>query len=249
MSRAKSLAVLYAAACAALLGGLDAALADDAIPAYTARYGVAYKGRNVGESVQTLERADDGYRFRSVTEAQGIARLLRRQPIVEESLFELHDGMPRPLEFRLDDGTRRGEDDVTIDFDWADGAARVVTEDGSMELPLEPGVHDRATLQLALMMELAADTGLASHALIDDASVKTYSYEVAGQEMLDTPAGTYDTIKVVQRRDGSSRHTIIWLAPSLEHLPVKIEQRRDDEILTTLLLESVQGLSEPDEKI
>lgn len=249
MSRAKRIATLRAAACVpALLGGVHAAHTDDAVPTYTARYDVEYKGRDVGESLQTLERnGDDGYRFRSVTEAQGIARLLRRQPIVEESVFEMRDGRPRPLEFRLDDGTRKGEDNVTIDFDWANGAAHVVTEDGSMDLPLEPGVHDRATLQLALMLELDARSAPASHALIDDASVKTYSYELAGEETLVTPAGSHDTIKVVQRREGSSRHTIIWLAPELRYLPVRIEQRRDDESLTTLLLESVQGLSVSDE--
>jgi hypothetical protein len=246
MSRANFIAAVCAvcaAASAALLGAVDAATADEPVPTYTARYGVDYKGRNVGESVHTLERENDHYRFRSVTEAQGIARLLRRNPIVEQSLFELYDGAPRPLEFRLDDGTRKGEDDVTIDFDWPSGTAHVATEDGSMDLPLEPGVHDRATLQLALMLELAERGVPASHALIDDASVKTYSYEVSGQETLDTPAGTHDTVKVMQRREGSSRHTIIWLAPDLHYLPVKIEQRRDDETLTTLLLESVQGLS------
>src|SRR5690606_19710770 len=165
---------------------------------------------------------------------------------VEESVFELRDGVLRPLEFRLEDGTRKGEDNVTIDFDWAGGAAHVTKENGRTDLPLENGVHDRGTLQLALMLELDAGSVPAAHALIDDDSVKTYSYEVAGEETLTTPAGTYDTVKVVQRREGSSRHTLIWLAPELRHLPVKIEQRRDGETLTTLLLESVQGLSDSD---
>lgn len=231
-----------ALACAAALLAAPAA-ADDEIATYVAQYDVEYKGRRIGESTQSLERTDAGYRFQSVTEARGIiARLAFPRPLVEESLFEMHDGAPRPLEFRFEDGTRKGEDNVAIEFDWTAGVARVTAKDGRVDLPLEPGVHDRATLQLVLMLELGRMTEPTSHALIDDASVKSYSYEIAGRETLVTPAGTHDTIKVVQRREGSSRHTIIWLAPELDHLPVKIEQHRDDEILTTLLLESVQGL-------
>jgi len=242
----RSIAASGAAACAALLAAMVPAGADEVIPTYTATYDVEYKGRGVGESVHTLRRDGDGYRFRSATEARGLARLLRPRPLVEESVFEVRDGVLRPLEFRLEDGTRKGEDNVTIDFDWAGGAAHVTKENGRTDLPLENGVHDRGTLQLALMLELDAGSVPAAHALIDDDSVKTYSYEVAGEETLTTPAGTYDTVKVVQRREGSSRHTLIWLAPELRHLPVKIEQRRDGETLTTLLLESVQGLSDSD---
>lgn len=233
-----------AAACAAVVVGVGLAHAQEEIPTYTATYDVEYKGRDVGESFQSLVRDGDRYRFRSVTQARGLARLLRSRPVIEESVFDLHGGEPRPLEFRLEDGTRKGEDNVAIEFDWAAGLAHVTAEDGRVDVPLEPGVHDRATLQLALMLELADAAAPASHALIDDASLKTYSYEIAGEETLATPAGTHDTIKVVQRREGSSRHTIIWLAPDLRHLPVKIEQRRDDETLTTLLLESVQGLGD-----
>lgn len=233
-----------AAACVGVVAGLGPAHAEESIPTYTATYDVEYNGRDVGDSIQSLARDGDRYRFRSVTQARGLARLVRPRPLIEESLFDLHDGKPRPLEFKLEDGTRKGEDNVAIEFDWATGVAHVTAEDGRVDVPLEPGVHDRATLQLALMLELAGATAPTSHALIDDASIKSYSYEVAGEETLATPAGTHDTIKIVQRREGSSRYTIIWLAPELRHLPVKIEQRRGDETLTTLLLESVQGLGD-----
>src|SRR5690606_30559123 len=116
-----------AAACAvALLGAAAPAGAQTEIPTYTAQYEVEYKGRRVGESTQTLERTADGYKFASVTEARGIIpRLALPRPLIEESRFEIHDGEPRPLEFRYEDGTRKGEDNVSIEFDWANGMARV----------------------------------------------------------------------------------------------------------------------------
>ena len=240
---------LAAPACVvALLGGAAAAGAQNEIPTYSAHYEVEYKGRRVGESTQSLERTADGYRFESVTEARGIIpRLALPRPLVEESVFELHEGEPRPLEFRYEDGTRKGEDNVSIEFDWTGRTARITSAGGSTDLPLEEGVHDRVTLQMTLMRELDANGAPEPHALIDDASIKTYSYEIAGEETLPTAGGTYETIKVVQQREGSSRHMILWLAPELHHLPVKIEQRRGDEVLMAFLLQSVQGLSDGDE--
>lgn len=241
---------LRSAVPAALLGVLAAAAAfaafggPDRVPTYEARYEVEYKGRRVGESVQRVQPggAPETYRFESITSPRGLARLLRRRPIVERSTFEAHAGTVRPLEFRLDDGTRKGDDSVAVEFDWSAATADVETSDADTELPIEPDVHDRATLQVALMMELAAGREPDRHLLIDDDSVKTYEYEIDGTETLDTPAGTLETLRVTQRRDGSSRRTIIWTAPDLRYLPVKIEQRRDEEALTTLTLTSVEGL-------
>lgn len=247
MIRAESRALPALACVAAALGAADSG-AQDALPTYTAQYEVEYKGRRVGESTQSLERTAAGYRFTSVTEARGIIpRLLRPRPLVEESLFEVHEGEPRPLEFRYEDGTRRGEDNVAIAFDWASGTAHVTSADGSTELRLSPGVHDRVTLQMTLMLELDTQDSPETYSLIDDASIRTYSYEIAGEETLATAGGTYEAIKVVQQREGSSRHMLLWLAPELRHLPVKIEQRRGDETLMAFLLESVQGLHDSDQ--
>lgn len=242
MSGLKSTLTSAAAFAAVLLGIACVGAANAAVPTYTAHYEVEYKGRRVGESTQALQRDGDVYRFESVTRARGVARLLRPRPVVEQSAFEAHGETLRPLDFRLEDGTRRGDDNVHIAFDWAAGTARIETAEGMVELPLEHGVYDRATLQLALMQELAAEGTPGPHGLIDDETIKTYRYEIAGMETLETPAGTHAALKVTQTREGSSRHTIIWAAPALEYLPIKIEQRRNDEVLTTLLLESVQGL-------
>lgn len=251
MSRPSAVAAAVACFAALLTGGLRAEHSTEPVPTYEAQYEVRYKGRRIGESVQRVVREDAAgsadsrpvYRFEATTAATGLAKLLRRQPIMEESTFEVDGEAVRPIKFTLDDGTRKGEDDVTVEFDWAAETARVATASGVTELPIEPGVYDRATLQVALMLELAHGEEPDRHELIDDDSVKTYTYEIGGRETLVTPAGEHETIRITQRREGSSRHTIIWAAPALGHLPVKIEQRRDGETLTTLTLESVAGLS------
>ncbi|HEX7080108.1 MAG TPA: DUF3108 domain-containing protein [Gammaproteobacteria bacterium] len=213
-------------------------------PTYQARYAVEYKGRGAGESahIVTYDEAEGRYRFVSRTTAHGIARLLRPRPIVEQSDFVLRDGGPRPLEFSYEDGTRKGEDDFRVEFDWEARKAEVTTTNGMREIELAPGALDRGTLQIALMLDLANGGDVGPYGLVDDDGLQTYRYAIEGTETVAAPAGTYEAVKVSQRREGSSRETIVWAAPALQYVPVKIEQRRDGETLTSLVLEAVEGL-------
>lgn len=211
---------------------------------YEARYEVEYKGRRVGESDFSL--SFDGtlgrYVFESRTNARGLARLFRPNPAVERSVFSVSDGRIRPIEFHFEDGSRKGEDNVDIDFDWSADTASVVSEDGVTELPLSPGVLDRASLQAALMRDLGRDRNPGPYVLIDDEELKTYRYSLDERRTIETGAGHFDAVAVRQERDGSSRVTLLWVAPELEYLPVRIEQYRDGELHMSMTLESYSGL-------
>jgi hypothetical protein len=51
----------------------------------------------------------------------------------------------------------------------------------------------------------------------------TYHYEPAGREKLKTPAGEFDTLKLVKRRDDpQDRATEIWLAVERGYIPVRV---------------------------
>jgi len=45
---------------------------------------------------------------------------------------------------------------------------------------------------------------------------------VIGREMVPTPLGHFETLKV--QRLGDQRETTLWCAPALHYLPVRIEQ-------------------------
>ena len=71
--------------------------------------------------------------------------------------------------------------------------------------------------------------------------------EDEADELIETPLGAYSTRAFVQERDGSSRQTFIWAAPDLNHLPLRIEQKRNGETRMVFLLESVDWVSAPTE--
>ncbi|HEX6998891.1 MAG TPA: DUF3108 domain-containing protein [Gammaproteobacteria bacterium] len=219
--------------------------AQDDIATYEAVYDVEYRGRRLGRSEFEVrhDAATGRYVFASRTEARGlVGRLASPDPTVEHSEFVLDGDRIRPLEYRYEDGTRGGDDDLTVVFDWDAGVARVTDENGTRELPIEPGVLDRGSLQSQLMRDLATAGEPGRYRLVDDDGVQEYGYAAQGTEEVRTGAGMFEARVYVQQREGSSRSTWLWVAPALGYLPVRIEQRRDGETRTSFLLQSIEGL-------
>jgi hypothetical protein len=92
------------------------------------------------------------------------------------------------------------------------------------------------------MYDLSACRPPESYRYVDDDGVTEYRYERIEDMTAATEIGTLNTIRFSQYREGSSRRTILWLAPELSYLPVRMEQIRDGEIQTVFAIESLTGL-------
>ncbi len=228
--------------------GITPAAPDPAIHAYTAVYQIQYKGRTVGTSEFSVRYDSNSgvYQFSSSSALRGLLKFfVAPQAIVERSEFVSEGGKITPLEFWYEDGSRRGKDNFHILFDWDKGLAIAETEDGRREFPIPHGTLDRGTLQIQLMLDMARAGQLGSYTLADDDGLRIYDYRAAANTLLETPFGKLATQALIQERAGSSRQLLLWAAPELHYLPARIEQQRDGESRTVLLLESVEWLDAP----
>ncbi|MBV1932997.1 MAG: DUF3108 domain-containing protein [Porticoccaceae bacterium] len=106
------------------------------------------------------------------------------------------------------------------------------------ELSMLPNYLGPVSYQLQLRRDLEAFADLPSDALNPSSSftykvlsrgkIKDYTFEVLGEEVLDTPLGPLPTFKLQRVRDGGKRKTIFWMAPDWEFLVVKIRQNEKD---------------------
>ena len=221
-----------------------AAYGADDVFTYSATYRVEYKGKEAGTAEFGVRALENGvYEFSSRTMAKGLLKLARPNPAVERSQFRVEGGTIRPLEFWFEDGSRSGEDNLHIEFDWQRRIATVGTAETRREMALPENALDRGSLQVALMRDLKATGSPSSYSLADEDSVASYEYAENGTATIATGVGSLATRIFTQQRAGSSRVTWLWVAPELEFLPVRIEQRRDGEVQTTFLLVSVTGLA------
>ncbi|HEY8386490.1 MAG TPA: DUF3108 domain-containing protein [Porticoccaceae bacterium] len=102
-------------------------------------------------------------------------------------------------------------------------------------LDFEPGQLGPLSYQLAMAIDLgthdqAEDVDQLSYTVIHRGRLKDYAYRIVEQDVnLDTPLGNLNTLKVERVRDDDDRRTVLWLAPDLNYLPVRLVQAEDGE--------------------
>ncbi len=220
---------------------------DPAIRGYSAVYQIHYKDRNVGTSASSVryDSSSGVYRFSSSSSLRGLLKFfVTPKAVVERSEFVSEAGRITPLEFWYEDGSRRGEDNFHILFDWDNGLAIAETEAGRQEFPIQHGTLDRGAMQVQLMLDMARSDQLGSYTLADEDGPRTYAYRAGANTLLETPFGNLETQAFIQERAGSSRQLLLWAAPELHYLPARIEQQRNGETQFVLLLESVEWLDQ-----
>ena len=221
--------------------------ADGIVP-YRATYEIFEGNKRVGRSTVTLsyDVASAQYRFESRSRFRGLLRLAAPRPVVERSDFVVAGGAIRPIMAAYEDGTRRGRRNITLKFDWSADVLAIEQRDGPGMIPLEPGTLDRGSVRVALMRDLARGYGSGIHVLADPDVIRAYSYAVESTQTIETAIGEIRAHRILQRRDGSSRHTLFWLAPNLNFLSLRMEQHRQDRDAIAFVIESVEWLEDGD---
>lgn len=117
---------------------------------------------------------------------------------------------------------------------------------GGAERPRPAGVQDSASQFVQLTWLFTTQPALLQAGrsielpLALARQVEPWIYDVLGSETLDTPAGAVEAIHVKPRREprpGIDLTAEIWVAPSLQYLPVRILIRQDAETWIDLALE------------
>lgn len=202
-----------------------------------ATYGVEFRSIDAGTIAFTLRSPAPGqFIYESRSNARGLARLVIRNEVHEASTFALVDDELQPLSYLLDDGSSDTSKDTRLEFDWSARLARGKHENEPLELALTPGLQDRMSVQVFVLMQLAAGEDPGEIAFIDRNEVKSYRYTKEGTGRLKTAVGEVDTVIYSSTRDGSSRVSKIWYAPALGYLPVRAEQVRRGKVETVLTL-------------
>lgn len=148
----------------------------------------------------------------------------------ERSTFQLEGETFLPQNYRLKrSGLGKGKS-IKHDFDW--NGKQVVGEDRgkAVKLPLNRGLLDKSTYQVALQHDVAAGDKSMSYQVVDGDEIETYDFRVLGDEKVNTKAGQIDAIKVERVRDPtqSSRQTILWFAKDWDYLLIRLHQVEKD---------------------
>lgn len=199
---------------------------------YSADYRVRYEGVPFSvNGTRSLSRDEDGrYHFRSRIKTF-LARLEESSTFTQDAQGEL-----RSQEYRERRSGLAGSRDRQVTFDWEQG--RVYRHDSDREHDLEGPVYDPVSWQLALQQDLAqgdAERGdIFEYAVSKGGEPDHYRIQVRGEQDIEVPAGTLQTLMLERIDDPDGDQTRIWVAPEHDHLLVRLEH--DDGRLLTLAL-------------
>jgi len=193
-----------------------------------------------GDSIIELERTGnpDEYIYKSSTQAKGLAKLVRPDAASESSLLTIRGEQIFPEEYRVDSGTGDPLENSYAKFDWNLGLAYSNHQEERADVPIEDGVMDRFSADLQVIMDLRNGKQPDEYDMVHRNQVKTYQFYLEGEERVKTPAGTFDTVKYLRQRKGSSRAAYIWYAAELDYQPVKVVQLKEGKKRGTLLLKA-----------
>ena len=215
-----------------------ATLADELKP-FEASYDWIWHGVTVAVSTLWLEQQDDKWIYRSKSEPRGIGRMFSERP-TQESVMEITNAEVRPLSYKADDGTSSTKRDANVQFDWQHNRITGVYEDTRVDMPIPPGIQDDLSVQIALMVKLLAGHTPTKFSLLSGNAVREYRYSREGEETLTTPVGTIQTIIYRSEKQYSPRVTRFWCAPSLGFIPLRVQQKRKNDVEWTLQAQSVK---------
>jgi len=197
-----------------------------------------------GESIIELTRSGNPenyqYEYSSVTQAKGMAKLIRPNAATETSRFEMRGQQIYVDEYRVDSGSGDPEEDSYARFDWNLGIAFSNHQEERVDVLIEDGVLDRSSADLQVSIDLQNGREPVEYDMVHRNQVKTYQFYREGEETIETKAGSFETIKYLRQRKGSSRSAYIWYAPALDYQPVKVIQLKDGKSRGTLLLSGYQ---------
>lgn len=218
-----------------------AASPEPALAPFVAEYDVRYGRIAVGTSRTELARAGAHWTFESTSVATGLARMIASGTLRQRSEFELLPEGPRPLSYSFDDGTKRTDRDVRLEFDWPAGRVRGTAEGSPVDVALVPGLQDPAAMQALVIAQLRAGREPGTIAMIEKDRIKHYRCTFLRREKLVTAIGELDTVVYRSARDGSDRETITWHAPTLGYVAVQAEQLIDGKRGFQTLIRKIGG--------
>ena len=214
---------------------------------FTAIYDVKKSGITIGETKRVLSRKDGRYLFESVTRPSGIAKLLASGQVVERSHWQFYQGQPRPVQYTFFNSGGKKKRNVRIDFDWQKNQVINTINGEPWSMALEHGSTDKLLYQLRIMQDLPATGTSLRYPVADGGKLKYYNIEIVGKERIRTPLGKFDAVRL--RYVKGKRTTTMWCAENLGYLPVRIEQRKNNDSPVTAILTSVSGITSVNKKL
>lgn len=199
-------------------------------------YEVLHNGDAIADVTQVLEHDGVNYRLTERGKGRGIYALAGEAQRSSRGTIAA-DGL-RPLEF---EDVRGRREPARASFDWAKKMLTLQFRNGPQSRPLPAHAQDRLSFLFAFAFR-APGKQPTEFNVVDGKGVVEYVFENAGRERIRIPAGEFDALRLVKRKDSpADRGSEIWVDPLRSYLPLRVlvvqkDGTRIDQVATRVTL-------------
>ncbi|MCB1757000.1 MAG: DUF3108 domain-containing protein [Gammaproteobacteria bacterium] len=210
------------------------------ITPFYVEYDVGNNLINAGVAKLSLKSQGDEWIYSLVTEPSGIFRLTGKGRIHEVSIINVNKDRLIPRSYSYSQAGDEKRRNIDAQFNW-EGKQLTIQSRGEEETEaLTDPILDRLSVTLAVMDQVRKGFSNAEMQVLDAGKIKTMEFINEGKETLDTKLGRMETIVVRRTREGSSRETVTWFAPSLNYVPVQMEQLKRGKLVARLTINKLE---------
>ncbi len=194
--------------------------------------GVSLNGEAIRE-LKPLENGDWSFTSEASALMAGISEKTRFTYLPSEHI--------KPISYRYHRKILGKSRKASIDFDWANNRVTTIVKDQPWKMSIPEATQDKLSYQLQMRLDLMAGKTEMTYAVADGGKLKEYRFTVTGEETIETPFGTFNAVRVMRDRGANAeRETLIWFAPELDYLIVRLEQTETDGKTYGLLLKNLE---------
>jgi hypothetical protein len=213
---------------------------------FSANYALEVFGTVLARARYTLEHTENGLSMTQSTRPAGLVALLRNDKIDVRSDMMISNGQILLVNYDYKHTGDNKDRDVSFKINWKpdhkdglSGKASGIYEGQQVNIDLDKPVWDPLSIQVPIMIDTDKQLPPHEHGLFMKGEFKHYLFENLGSDKVKANGEQYNAIKIVGRETKRDRAMYVWLIPELHNLPVKIEQWKEGELKSTVLLESV----------
>lgn len=146
--------------------------------------------------------------------------------INEKSIFTVHNNQIVPIEYHYKTGGLLNKTPLNINFD----AARKLIKDNNSNTTYKDlwqhNIQDNLTYIVQASIDLSQGKTKVDYPIFKSDYVKLYSYEVVGEEVINTKIGKLNTIKIERVGDNKDRTISAWFAIDYNYQLVRLNESK-----------------------
>lgn len=206
---------------------------------YTAVYSTSLNGMPLGIDLRmTLAAAENNAWLMSLNAGSMMMRY------TESSLFHWVDCRAEPIRYRFEFKGFGVDRKLWLDFDHNRNSASGESRRGPISFAFPADVTDELGLSYGARCQLERGATQVTYNVATTNGMKALTYLIDGRDLLKTPLGKVETIRIVRARDkNEKRRSTIWVAPSLGYIMVKMEHVEKLGVRGSAILKSLEGIT------